>query len=102
MDGDFYQDGQIVLHVTAKVGEVEQAGEKVILRGDVVTKETRNQLTLIGQEVEWQPKADLLIIRDKVQANQPKFQVNAHYGIVYLEMIIECFVYHLITFETQC
>ena len=80
LDGDFYQDGQIVLHVTAKVGEVEQAGEKVILRGDVVTKETRNQLTLIGQEVEWQPKADLLIIRDKVQANQPKFQVNANEG----------------------
>jgi LPS export ABC transporter protein LptC len=80
LDGDFYQDGQIVLHVTAKVGEVEQAGEKVILRGDVVTKETRNQLTLIGQEVEWQPKADLLIIRDKVQANQPKFQVNADEG----------------------
>jgi LPS export ABC transporter protein LptC len=80
LDGDFYQDGQIVLHVTAKVGEVEQAGEKVILRGDVVTKETRNQLTLIGQEVEWQPQADLLIIRDKVQANQPKFQVNADEG----------------------
>ena len=80
LDGDFYQDGQVVLHVTAKVGEVEQAGEKVILRGDVVSKETRNQLTLIGQEVEWQPKADLLIIRDKVQANQPKFQVNADEG----------------------
>jgi LPS export ABC transporter protein LptC len=80
LDGDFYQDGQIILHVTAKIGEVEQAGEKVILRGDVVTKETRNQLTLIGQEVEWQPKSDLLIIRDKVQANQPKFQVNADEG----------------------
>ena len=80
LDGDFYQDGQIVLHVTAKVGEVEQSGEKVILRGDVVTKETRNQLILIGQEVEWQPKADLLIIQGKVQANQPKFQVNADEG----------------------
>jgi LPS export ABC transporter protein LptC len=80
LDGDFYQDGKIVLRVTAKVGEVEQSGEKVILRGDVVTRETRNQLTLIGQEVEWQPQADLLTIRDKVQANQPKFQVNADEG----------------------
>ena len=80
LDGDLYQDGQIVLRVTAKTGEVEQAGEKVILRGDVVTKETRNNLVIIGQEVEWQPQADLLIIRDKVQANQPKFQVNANEG----------------------
>jgi LPS export ABC transporter protein LptC len=80
LDGDFYQDGKIILHVTAKLGEVEQEGEKVFLRGDVVTTETRNKLVLIGQEVEWQPKADLLTIRDRVQANQPKFQVNASEG----------------------
>jgi LPS export ABC transporter protein LptC len=80
LEGDLYQDGQIVLHVTAKTGEVEQAGEKVILRGDVVTKETRNKLIVVGQEVEWQPKADLLVIRDRVQASQPKFQVNASEG----------------------
>jgi LPS export ABC transporter protein LptC len=80
LEGDLYQDGQIVLRVTAKTGEVEQAGEKVILRGDVVTKETRNKLIVVGQEVEWQPKADLLTIRDRVQASQPKFQVNANEG----------------------
>jgi LPS export ABC transporter protein LptC len=80
LEGDLYQDGRVVLHVTAKTGEVEQAGEKVILRGDVVTKETRNKLVVVGQEVEWQPKADLLFIRDRVQASQPKFQVNANEG----------------------
>ena len=80
LDGDLYQDGRVIMRITAKTGEIEQEGEKVILRGDVVTKETRNNLTLIGQEVEWQPKADLLIIRDRVQANQPKFQVNADRG----------------------
>jgi LPS export ABC transporter protein LptC len=80
LEGDLYQDGQIILHITAKTGEVEQEGEKVLLRGDVVTKETRNNLVLIGQEVEWQPKADLLTIRDRVQANHPKFQANANEG----------------------
>jgi LPS export ABC transporter protein LptC len=78
--GDLYQDGKIIMHITANTGEVEQAGEKVILRGDVVTKEIRNQLVLSGQEVEWQPKLDLLTIRNRVQANQPKFQVNANEG----------------------
>jgi LPS export ABC transporter protein LptC len=80
LSGDLYQDGQIILHVTAKTGEVEQAGEKVILRGDVVTQETRNHLVIIGQEVTWQPKSDLLTIRDRVQANHPKFQANANEG----------------------
>lgn len=80
LDGDFYQDGQVILRVTAKTGEVEQEGEKVFLRGDVIAKETRNNLVLIGQEIEWQPKADLLTIRDRVQANHPQFQANADLG----------------------
>ena len=80
LSGDLYQDGQIILHITAKAGELEQDGEKVILHGDVVATETRNKLVLSGQTVEWQPKADLLTIRDRVQANQPKFQVNATEG----------------------
>ena len=80
LDGELYQDGKIIMRIAAKTGEVQQEGEKVILRGDVVTKETRNNLILTGQEVQWLPKADLLIIRDRVQANQPKFQVNANEG----------------------
>ncbi len=80
LNGDLYQDGQIVLHVTAKSGEVEQAGEKVVLRGDVIATETRNKLVIVGQEVTWQPKLDLLTIRDRVQANHPKFQANASEG----------------------
>lgn len=80
LSGDLYQDGQIVLHITAKTGEVEQAGEKVILRGDVVATETRNKLVIVGQEVAWQPKLDLLTIRDRVQANHPQFQANASEG----------------------
>ncbi len=80
LSGDLYQDGRVILHVTAKTGEVEQAGEKVILRGDVVTHETRNNLVIVGQQVTWQPKSDLLTIRDRVQANHPKFQANANEG----------------------
>jgi LPS export ABC transporter protein LptC len=80
IDGDFYQDGQIILHVTANTGEVEQEGEKVLLRGDVIVKETRNNLVIIGQEVEWQPKTDLLKIQDRVRANHPQLQVQADRG----------------------
>jgi LPS export ABC transporter protein LptC len=80
LDGDLYQDGQIILHITAKTGELEQNGEKVILRGDVIGRETRNHLVISGQEVAWQPKSDLLTIRERVQANHPKFQANASEG----------------------
>jgi LPS export ABC transporter protein LptC len=80
LNGDFYQDGRVILHVTAKAGEVEQEGEKVLLRGDVIARETRNNLMLSGQEVEWQPKADVLTIRDKVRASHPQLQADADRG----------------------
>ena len=80
LSGDLYQDGQIIIRITAKSGELEQAGEKIVLRGDVIATDIRNNLVLSGQEVEWQPKADLFTIRDRVQASQPKFQVNASLG----------------------
>lgn len=77
LSGDFYQDGKIAFHLTAKTGEVEQEGEKIFLRGDVTTQAMNNNLVLVGQEVQWQPKIDLLTIRDRVQVNHPKFQANA-------------------------
>jgi LPS export ABC transporter protein LptC len=78
--GELYQDGQVILQLTAKSGEVEQDGEKVVLRGDVVAKETRNHLVLSGQELEWTPKRDLLAIRHNVRANHPQLQAKADLG----------------------
>ena len=80
LTGDLYQDGQVILHITAKTGEIGQGGDKFVLHGDVVAKETRNKLTIVGQEVEWQPKLDVLTIRDRVQANHRQFQANANEG----------------------
>jgi lipopolysaccharide export system protein LptA len=78
--GELYQDGQIVLQLSAKSGEVEQDGERVLLRGDVVAKETRNNLILSGQELEWRPKQDLLTISNNVRANHPQLQAKADRG----------------------
>jgi LPS export ABC transporter protein LptC len=80
LNGDLYQDGKVILRVKAKTGEIEQGGDKVVLRGDVVAKETRNNLIIVGQEVVWQPQEDVLTIRDRVQANHPQFQANASEG----------------------
>jgi LPS export ABC transporter protein LptC len=80
LQGELYQDGKIAMRLAARSGEVEQDGERVILRGDVVASETRNSLVLSGQEVVWQPKQNLLTIRDRVIANHPRLQVNAREG----------------------
>jgi LPS export ABC transporter protein LptC len=78
--GELYQDGQVVMKLTAKTADVVQDGEKITLRGDVTTTEVRNQLVVISQELEWQPNQDLLTISKGVRATHPKAQTTADRG----------------------
>jgi LPS export ABC transporter protein LptC len=78
--GELYQDGQVIMRLTAQTANVIQDGEKVTLRGDVTTTETRNQLVVVSQELEWQPNQDLLTISKGVRATHPKAQMNADRG----------------------
>jgi LPS export ABC transporter protein LptC len=78
--GELYQDGQVVMRLTAKTADVEQDGERVLLRGDVTATETRNQLVVISQELEWQAAKDLLTIRKNISANNPQVRATAQRG----------------------
>jgi LPS export ABC transporter protein LptC len=78
--GELYQDGQVIMKLTAQSADVIQDGEKVTLRGDVTTTETRNQLVVVSQELEWQPNQDLLTISKGVRATHPKAQMTADRG----------------------
>jgi LPS export ABC transporter protein LptC len=78
--GELYQDGQVIMKLTAKTADVIQDGEKVTLRGDVTTTETRNQLVVVSQELEWQPSQDLLTISKGLRATHPKAQTTADRG----------------------
>jgi LPS export ABC transporter protein LptC len=78
--GELYQDGQVVMRLTAKTASMVQDGEKVTLQGDVTATETRNQLVVISQELEWEPNKDLVTISKGVRANHPKAQVTGDRG----------------------
>ncbi len=75
--GDLFQDGKLVLRVSANEGEVQQDGQKVFLKGQIVATEIRNGLVLKGQELEWRPKEDLLIIRNNLTGSHPQLQASA-------------------------
>jgi LPS export ABC transporter protein LptC len=80
LSGELYQDGQIVMRLSAKTADVEQDGEKVLLRGDVTANETRNQLVVVSQELEWRPNEDLLTISKNIKATHPKAQAIGNRG----------------------
>jgi LPS export ABC transporter protein LptC len=80
LSGELYQDGKVVMRLSAKTADVEQDGEKVLLRGDVTANETRNQLVVVSQELEWRPNEDLLTISKNIKATHPKAQVTGDRG----------------------
>ena len=78
--GDLFQDGKIVLRVSADSGEIQENGQHIFLKGNITATDTRNGAVFQGDESEWHPKKDLLIVRNNLKASQPKLQASAKEG----------------------
>ena len=75
--GDLFQDGKLVYQITAQQGEVYEEGNKIILRGQIVAVDTQDGAVLRGNEMEWRPKEDVLIVRNQVNGTHKQMQVAA-------------------------
>lgn len=77
-DGELYQDGKAVYRVQAQKGEVRRDGDRIMLQGSVVATDIESGAILRGNELEWQPRKDLLIVRGNVQGTHPELQASAN------------------------
>jgi LPS export ABC transporter protein LptC len=82
-DGELYQDGKPVFRVRAERGVVEQNGESVRLSGRIVATDIRSGAVLKGDELEWQPRRDTLIVRNQLVGTHPQIQISAAEARVY-------------------
>ena len=76
--GQLYQNGQPIYRVQAKTGEILSSGDKILLRGEVVTTDVQSGAVLRADQLEWQPKQDLLIMRGNLRGVHPQVQVVAN------------------------
>ncbi|MDZ7960714.1 MAG: LPS export ABC transporter periplasmic protein LptC [Aulosira sp. DedQUE10] len=75
--GELYQDGQIVYQIKAERADIEQDGKQLFLKGKIVATDPRNGIVLRGNELEWRPKEDLLIVRNQINGTHQKLQAVA-------------------------
>lgn len=75
--GQLFQDGKPVYKITAQQGEILQNGKQLFLKGQIVAISSQNGLVLRGNELEWKPEEDLLIVRNQLRGNQRQVQVVA-------------------------
>ena len=81
--GELFQDGKPVYQITAKQGEIQQDGKKLFLKGQIVATDPRNGLVLRGNELEWIPEKDLLIVRNQLTGTHRQVQAVAQEARVF-------------------
>jgi LPS export ABC transporter protein LptC len=74
------QDGQIILKLSADGGEVRNNGNVILLQGNIVTQDIRNGIVVKGNEIEWRPTENLLVIRKNPLGIHPNLEIKATEG----------------------
>ncbi|MEA5621113.1 LPS export ABC transporter periplasmic protein LptC [Cronbergia sp. UHCC 0137] len=76
-NGELYQDGKVVYNIKADQADIEQDGKQLLLKGKIVATDPRNGIVLQGNELEWRPQEDLLIVRNQLNGNHKQLQAVA-------------------------
>lgn len=82
-DGELLQDGEVIYEVVADTGEVSENGSVILLRGNIVATGVKNGSVLRGNEMEWRPNDDVLIMRDQITGTHPQLRAVANEARVY-------------------
>lgn len=76
-EGELYQDGKAVYQIQAQKGEIRRDGNRIFMRGNVIATDIESGAVLKGDEMEWQPYEDLLIVKGNLTGTHPQIQFTA-------------------------
>jgi LPS export ABC transporter protein LptC len=82
-DSELFQDGEKIYVVTADTGEIRDNGNVIFLRGNIVARGLNNGSILRGNELEWRPEEDVLIVREDITGSHPDIRAVADEARVY-------------------
>lgn len=83
LDGELYQDGELLYRVKADTGTIRDNGKVILLEGNIVATGIQNQMVLKGQTLEWTPEANLLVVRNGLTGAHPQVRAKANEARVY-------------------
>lgn len=81
--GNLFQDGKLVLQVSADRGEIVKDGADISLKENIIAKDPRNGIVIRTEAIQWQPERDLVMIPDKLRGTHTKLEVAAKEGRYY-------------------
>jgi LPS export ABC transporter protein LptC len=76
-EGELYQDGKVVYTIKAETANIKQDGKQLFLKGKILATDPRNGVVLQGNELEWRPDEDLLIVRNQLNGSHKQLKATA-------------------------
>lgn len=78
--GNLLQDNKIIFQISAKSGEVQDNGNIIILKEQVIASDPRNGGVIKSDEVEWRPQENLVLIKADLNGINSNVEVTAAKG----------------------
>lgn len=78
--GMFFENGQGIYDLVAKSGQAQNDGQTFVLQGGVVVRDLRDGSVLKGEEGEWRPEANQLILKRNVIGTRADLQIQGDEG----------------------
>ncbi|MEG5014496.1 MULTISPECIES: LPS export ABC transporter periplasmic protein LptC [unclassified Microcoleus] len=75
--GKLFQDGKEIYDIQGETGQVFQEGNQVFLKGNIVATDLKNGVVLRGNELEWRPKEDVLVVRNNLTGENKQVTASA-------------------------
>lgn len=82
-EGELYQDGQLLYRVKADKGIIRNNGQTVFLEDNIVATGIQNQMVIKGQNLQWTPASNVLIVRNGLTGTHPQVRAKADEARVY-------------------
>lgn len=80
LTGNLYEAGEVTLQVRARQGTIVEDGDRILLEGEIVAIDPRNEVTIRAEEAEWFPEDALLAMRENLRGEHPQLRVTAAEG----------------------
>ncbi|BAQ65747.1 LPS export ABC transporter periplasmic protein LptC [Geminocystis sp. NIES-3709] len=79
LTGNLFENGKIILKVSAKKGEVKNEGKEIYLSGDIIAFDIRNKAEFKGDMLLWKPEENVMLMEGNqgITANHTKLVVKA-------------------------
>ena len=78
--GNLLQDDKIILKISANEGTVNDNGNLILLNGDIIISDPRNDSVINANAIEWRPQENLLLIEDNLAGIYPNLKITATEG----------------------